>query len=149
MESPVRLWTLNPKYLDSAGLVTVWREALLAQAVLLGRTRGYRNHPQVARFRAQVDPPSVVAAYLRGVYDESLVRGYHFDESKIGRVETRVAITATDGQLAFEWDHLMAKLARRAPEVFRSHKQVLSPESHPLFETIPGPVADWERAAHS
>ena len=27
----MRLWTLHPKYLDAAGLVALWREALLAQ----------------------------------------------------------------------------------------------------------------------
>jgi Pyrimidine dimer DNA glycosylase len=46
----VRLWSLHPKYLDARGLVALWREALLAQAVLRGRTRGYRHHPQLARF---------------------------------------------------------------------------------------------------
>jgi len=142
----VRLWTLHPKHLDSAGLVAVWREALLAQAVLLGRTRGYRNHPQLARFKAQDDPPSAVAAYLRGVHDESLTRGYRFDESKIGGPESRRSITTTAGQLAFEWDHLMAKLARRDPEVFLANKQICSAEPHPLFGIVPGPVADWERA---
>jgi hypothetical protein len=39
-------------YLDGRGLVALWREALLAQAVLRGRTRGYR-HPQLARFRSR------------------------------------------------------------------------------------------------
>ena len=39
----MRLWSLRPKYLDSQGLVALWREGLLAQAVLRGKTRGYRN----------------------------------------------------------------------------------------------------------
>ena len=47
----MRLWTLHPKYLDARGLVALWRESLLAQAVLAGRTRGYRSHPQLERFR--------------------------------------------------------------------------------------------------
>jgi len=38
----MRLWTLHPRYLDPKGLVTAWREALLAQKVLSGATRGYR-----------------------------------------------------------------------------------------------------------
>lgn len=38
----MRLWTLHPKYLDPKGLVALWRETLLAQRVLAGRTRGYR-----------------------------------------------------------------------------------------------------------
>jgi hypothetical protein len=37
----MRLWTLHPRYLDSQGLVALWREGLLAQAVLRNRTRGF------------------------------------------------------------------------------------------------------------
>jgi hypothetical protein len=29
-----RIWSLHPKYLDARGLVALWREGLLAQAVL-------------------------------------------------------------------------------------------------------------------
>ena len=50
------LWSLHPKYRDRAGLTAVWREAPLAQQVLRCTTRGYRHHPQLARFRAQADP---------------------------------------------------------------------------------------------
>jgi len=46
----MRLWSLHPRYLDPKGLVALWREGLLAQAVAAGRTRGYRHHPQLARF---------------------------------------------------------------------------------------------------
>ena len=38
----MRLWSLHPSYLDARGLVALWREGLLAQAVLKGRTRGYQ-----------------------------------------------------------------------------------------------------------
>ena len=38
------------------GLVALWREALLARAVLRGKTRGYRHHPQLHRFRASATP---------------------------------------------------------------------------------------------
>ncbi len=38
----MRLWSLHPRYLDAKGLVALWREALLARAVLRGATRGYR-----------------------------------------------------------------------------------------------------------
>ena len=49
----MRLWSVHPKYLDARGLVALWREALLAQAVLRGRTNGYVHHPQLQRFRTQ------------------------------------------------------------------------------------------------
>lgn len=44
----MRLWSLHPQYLDAKGLVALWREGLLAQAVLAGQTRGYKRHPQLA-----------------------------------------------------------------------------------------------------
>ena len=47
----MRLWTIHPKYLDVKGLVALWREGLLAQKVLSGKTKGYRNHPQLIRFK--------------------------------------------------------------------------------------------------
>jgi hypothetical protein len=47
----MRIWSIHPKYLDIKGLVALWREALLAKHVLEGRTKGYRNHPQLDRFK--------------------------------------------------------------------------------------------------
>jgi len=46
----MRLWSIHPKYLDTKGLVAVWRESLLAKKVLEGKTKGYKNHPQLIRF---------------------------------------------------------------------------------------------------
>jgi len=60
----MRLWSLHPSYLDPQGLVAVWREGLLAQAVLRGQTTGYTRHPQLARFRG-AGALGAMAAYLR------------------------------------------------------------------------------------
>ena len=38
----MRLWSIHPKYLGTKGLVALWREALLAQKVLQGNTKGYK-----------------------------------------------------------------------------------------------------------
>jgi hypothetical protein len=57
----MRLWSLHPCYLDRQGLLALWREALLAQKMLQGQTRGYRFHPQLERFRAQSDPSAAIA----------------------------------------------------------------------------------------
>ncbi len=54
----MRLWSLHPSYLDAKGLVALWREGLLAQAVLSGQTHGYKNHPQLERFKSQPHPRS-------------------------------------------------------------------------------------------
>jgi hypothetical protein len=141
----LRLWSLHPKYLDSRGLVALWREALLAQAVLRGRTRGYRHHPQLARFREQPSPAGCIAAYLRTVHAEAAARGYRFAARKIGRACTTVRVPVTRGQLQFEWRHLMAKLRTRDPQRRRRLAAVRKPLAHPLFRAVPGHVAPWER----
>ena len=143
----MRLWTLHPRYLDAKGLVALWREALLAQAVLRGRTRGYRHHPQLERFREHAAPCSAINAYLRAVHDESIRRGYRFDRAKVGPVRNRVTIAATSGQLEYEWRHLLAKLRSRSLEDYRRWKGVDAPEAHPLFTIAAGARATWERAS--
>lgn len=140
----MRLWTLHPQYLDSRGLVALWREALLAQAVLSGETRGYTRHPQLNRFRATASPYQAIAAYLRVVHAESVRRGFHFDVSKIGNGDNSLVIPATRGQMNYEWDHLKAKLLRRDPSWLQPIESLIRPRPHPLFHIIPGPIADWE-----
>lgn len=142
----MRLWSLHPRYLDRQGLTACWREALLAQAVLAGRTRGYRNHPQLERFREQPDPGAAVGSYLAAVAAEATARGYSFDTGKILRPGRAVPLIAvTDGQVALEWRHLMAKLRARSPGRAGDLAAVVDPGVHPLFRVLPGPVAAWER----
>jgi hypothetical protein len=143
----MRLWSVHPKYLDVQGLVALWREALLAQAVLRGRTKGYRHHPQLERFRSQSAPLAAIGAYLGSVHAESLRRGYHFDRTRIDRVSLAPRrIPVNREQLQFEWRHLLCKLAMRDPEL---HHQLLgdktAPRPHPLFRVREGPVEPWER----
>jgi hypothetical protein len=47
----MRIWSLHPKYLDAKGLVALWRESLLAKQALESKTKGYKNHPQLNRFK--------------------------------------------------------------------------------------------------
>ena len=141
----MRLWTLHPRYLDPQGLVAAWREALLAQKVLAGETRGYRQHPQLARFQAQAQPRAAIATFLAGLAAEARQRGYQFDASKISRRRFAGQIPETDGQLLYEWAHLKAKLRKRAPQLARQFRNVTRPEPHPLFRIVPGGVRDWEK----
>lgn len=143
----MRLWSLHPKYLDPVGLVALWREALLAQAVLRGQTRGYTRHPQLERFRVHPHPRLAINAYLAAVHAEAARRGYAFDRAKVGPVRAVAPIAVTTGQLAFEWRHLRGKLAVRSPDVLARWDTVADPECHPLFRPHPGDVATWERAA--
>ena len=139
----MRLWTLHPQYLDAQGLVALWREALLAQKVLCGLTRGYRHHPQLARFRELADPVAGIASYLAGVHAEAERRGYRFDAGKIRPQRWPGQIEASTGQLDFEWRHLRAKLALRNPD--RLPTLPAAPLAHPLFRLVPGGIAPWEK----
>lgn len=143
----MRLWSLHPKYLDPQGLVALWREALLARAVLRGETRGYTQHPQLDRFKAHPQPRSAINSYLAAILAEAVGRGYVFDRGKIGPVRTVQPISVSSGQLALEWEHLRNKLAARNPAMLAKWEGVTSPVCHPLFRRRPGPVASWERAS--
>ena len=140
----MRLWTLHPKYLDARGLVALWREALLAQAVLGDKTSGYIHHPQLIRFRRHPFPLELIGYYLQSIHAESIRRGYRFDVTKIIRTGQADRILVTDGQLSYEWKHLKAKLHIRSPVWLTSLEPLSSPDAHPLFEITPGPVEDWE-----
>lgn len=143
----MRLWSLHPKYLDSQGLVALWREALLAKAVLQGNTRGYLKHPQLDRFRLQLEPRSAICAYLSFVHQEATARGFSFDESKIELPEGRswTPISVTSGQLQYEWIHLLKKLSIRNPPLHRKWGAIEMPQCHPLFLVCPGNIESWER----
>ena len=139
----MRLWTLHPRHLDARGLVALWREGLLARAVLRGRTRGYRHHPQLERFRAHPHPVAAINTYLAEVLAEAHRRGYRFDARKIRGRRTAVRIRTTTGQVRDEWSHLLRKLRVRSPQAYRLARGV-PPLAHRLFRLGPGPVAPWE-----
>jgi hypothetical protein len=144
----MRIWTLHPKYLDPQGLVALWREGLLARAVLRGETRGYRHHPQLQRFRQHSAPRAAINSYLSCVWAEAAGRGYSFDRSKLGPVRPLAPITCTAGQLEYEWQHLLRKLRSRSPASYRACRVVTEPLPHPLFRIVAGPVEEWERTGH-
>ena len=64
--------------------------------------------------------------------------------SSVAPVSVR-PIPVTEGQVAHEWQHLLAKLAERSPELHATFREVVTPEVHPLFQVVPGPIEDWER----
>lgn len=141
----MRLWSIHPRYLDPQGLVALWREALLARAVLRGATKGYRAHPQLERFRSHASPRYAVNAYLRAVHDEALLRGYAFDRTKVGPIRSIEAIAVTHGQLEYEWEHLLRKFSVRSTAHYRRWRSLRLPECHPLFLRREGGVEPWER----
>ncbi|MDD5303897.1 MAG: pyrimidine dimer DNA glycosylase/endonuclease V [Elusimicrobia bacterium] len=140
----MRLWSLHPSHLDARGLTALWREALLAQKVLRGLTRGYQRHPQLARFRAHPKPLAAIASYLAAVSGEAVRRGYAFDARKIGGSRSKVKIAVTRGQIAHERGHLLRKLKARSPKDYAAQRKI-KVRLHPMFRARAGGVADWER----
>ncbi|HZW11583.1 MAG TPA: pyrimidine dimer DNA glycosylase/endonuclease V [Noviherbaspirillum sp.] len=141
----MRLWSINPKLLDKIGLVALWREALLAQKVLLGQTKGYKFHPQLVRFQACVDPVLAIGCYLGEVATEAERRGYRFDSTKIVKRGNCPSVPVHQGQMEYEWKHLLAKLQVRSPAVYETHHGISMPSAHPMFHIVPGGIETWER----
>lgn len=106
----MRLWTLHPKMLDTKGLVALWREGLLALNVLQGKTKGYKNHPQLDRFKPEF---KTLVAYLHTVVDEAEKRNYKFNRAKLPKLEPYNMIKVSIGQFQYEWNHLRQKLLIR------------------------------------
>lgn len=142
----MRLWSLDPALLDRRALVAGWREALLAQKVLAGGTRGYTHHPQLTRFRAVAQPGGAIGTYLTGLADAAEERGYAFNRSLIlAGAGTPTRLTVTTGQLDHEWAHLRAKVAVRDAQWDREVLASAKPGPHPMFDVVEGPVEPWER----
>lgn len=139
----MRLWSIHPDLLDRAALVAGWREGLLAQMVLRGLTTGYRNHPQLERFRTLEDPVTGIATWLAALADAADARGYRFDRTRITVPAGAERLTLTEDQLDLEWAHLRAKVYARDPAWA---ERLTAPRPHPMFDLVPGPVASWERA---
>ena len=139
----MRLWSIHPKYLDSKGLVALWRETLLAKKVLQGETKGYKNHPQLKRFKDL--PIKFINTYIYFIWKESCSRGYCFDKRNLTRPRTKDTISVTKGQLEYEFKHLKKKLKTRHPERYRLLLKEKSIKANPLFRVKKGPIEPWEK----
>ncbi len=144
LTSPMRLWSLHPKHLDTKGLVAVWREGLLAKKVLEGKTKGYRNHPQLIRFKQHLHPLKALNYYLLIVQEEATKRGYSFDKTKISSGTCLHTIPLTKGQFSYEQTHLQKKLIVRDMEKSNENKQTKW-KPHPLFTLVKGTIEFWEK----
>ena len=124
---------------------------MLAQAVLLGRTKGWQRHSQLHRFQVHEEPLAAIGFYLRHIHDEARTREYRYDQRKIvAPVEHVDAIAVTTGQLHYEFWILKERLKRRAPykfqDLLRRERREAGPTPHPLFTVVEGPVAPWEKS---
>ena len=141
----MRLWTINFKYLDTKGLVALWREALLAKNVLEGLTKGYKNHPQLIRFYTHENSIDVINAYLFEVYKEASARGYKFDVAKVGKfdAENLSKIAVTRGQIEYEFSFLQEKLKLRDLKKYKENLKVKNIEISTIFTKIDGEIEPW------
>lgn len=140
----MRIWSLHPKYLDTKGLLALWRETLLAKHVLEEKTKGYKNHPQLNRFKNVPNSLDCINQYLSEVYFDSLKRGYNFNKSKINWNFIPQNIEVTSGQILYEKQHLLKKLQIRDIEKLNQLKKVKVLEVNPIFNIIEGEISDWE-----
>ncbi|MBM7558466.1 pyrimidine dimer DNA glycosylase/endonuclease V [Marinitoga litoralis] len=141
----MRLWSIHPIYLDVKGLLACWREGLLAKKVLEGKTKGYKNHPQLIRFKNYDYPLKAINAFLYQIYLEAKKRGYNFDGSKIEHIFLEEKIKVTSGQVKYEFEHLLNKLKFRDIELYNKLKDLESIEINEIFEQIPGDIESWEK----
>lgn len=141
----MRIWSFHPKYLDTKGLVALWRETLLAKNVLENKTKGYKNHPQLDRFKNSTHPLDDINYYLSIVFVEASTRNFNFDKEKFNQKNKIIKQKVTEGQLRYEFEHLKQKLLKRDPKKLEEIKIVQLPELHPLFEIINGNIESWEK----
>jgi len=124
--------------------VALWRETILAKHVLEGRTKGYRNHPQLIRFKQSDHPLDRINQYLATVYEEATRRGYTFDKEKIDWNFSSSLMKVTSGQLQYEKEHLLRKLNVRDPQRSDLVKAISKIDPHPMFKVVKGGIEAWE-----
>lgn len=143
----MRIWSIHPKYLDAKGFVALWRETLLAKNVLEGKTKAYRNHPQLDRFKQTDKALDAINHYLAVVYNEAIERSYNFDRNKVNWDFVPIKMLTTSGQVKYEVEHLLKKLKIRDEVKFKELNELENFEAHPMFEIVNGGVEKWERIA--
>jgi hypothetical protein len=165
----MRIWSLHPKYLDSKGLTALWRETLLGKHVLENKTKGYKNHPQLIRFKKYPDPLFAINFYLREIYLEAKNRNYNYDKNKFDfslfkKLKYSEKIFVNTEQVEYEIKHLLKKLKVRDAKKYKELNTELKKvkelkiknknpnqkegqsilEIHPLFKIKIGGIEEWE-----
>lgn len=160
----MRLWSFHPKYLDfPKGLGGLWKESLQASRIIInpGRKMKHYNHPQTIRFKKCAMPITSITLYLNEVYKNALtcrtkkgnVPNYNRNliPNTYVSLDQLEPILVTDGQIAFEWDHLMHKLKKRDVDRYNVYKffNLSDIELNPVFKLVPGPIEFWEKGKHA
>lgn len=109
-----------------------------------GNTKGYKNHPQLIRFKAVEKPLEAINQYLAEVWDEATRRGYNFNRNKIDFDFKKIKIEVTTGQMQYEFNHLLKKLEQRDPERFKQIENLKMVDCAEIFEVKEGEIEKWE-----
>ncbi|MCW6161109.1 MAG: pyrimidine dimer DNA glycosylase/endonuclease V [Candidatus Micrarchaeales archaeon] len=143
----MRIWSIKLEWLDSIGLVALWRESLLARAVLEGKTVGYVNHPQLERFKGSKNPLASIETYLYRVLEEAKRRRFGFDSEKIrySIVDKGIKIPVSQGQLDYELEPLKFKLKNRSQEYYNRIADIKKGVPNQIFFSHPGKIESWEK----
>lgn len=143
----MRLWSIHPQYLDTRGLTACWRETLLARKVLQGKTKGYKNHPQLKRFKALRDPLKAINLYLATIFLEAKRRNYNFDWKKLSTATKKITplLKVSFGQMKYEFEHLQKKLKKRTPKKYNENLNLKKIQPNQIFRICRGDREDWEK----
>lgn len=142
----MRLWSIHPKYLDTKGLVAVWRESLLARKVLEGKTKGYKHHPQLNRFIQSNNALEAINQYLYEIYKESVIRKFNFDKTKIYISKDKIdKIRVNSEQTRYEFELLKSKLIKRDYKKYLELNSIDTIELNPIFYEVFGKIEKWEK----
>lgn len=149
----MRLWSVHPRYLDRQGLLGLWREGLLAQKVLGAGPPydvPYGKHPQLDRFKLHKEPIVAISYYLKQVFLEADRRFYKFNKTLIVEPDGNpwtCKLWVPQGQIEYEFKHLMNKLKNRDPVLYKHNQKETSIKVHPLFTVNQESqeVSQWER----
>lgn len=119
----------------------------MALKVLEGNTHGYKNHPQLIRFKKCSNATKAINTYLWYLLDESLLRGYLFNKEKINidneKYEEKIIVTK--GQVEYEMKLLLHKLEKRDVNVYKEVIKIQEIEVNSIFRIIEGGIAEWEK----
>jgi hypothetical protein len=102
------------------------------------------NRSSLFRFKTADNPQESIAAYLWFIADEADKRNFKFNRGKIVKNCDCRQIKVTEGQLEYEFRHLLSKLKVRDPKRYEELKAIKKIKYHPLFRKVDGDIEDWE-----
>lgn len=147
----MRLWSLNPKYLDPLGLSRNYFEGLRGYNTLIGLTKIWKNHSQLIRFK-KYDPIPYLSFYLQNVLEEAIRRDLDWTTQSILKPITNdytQSMSVTEGQIEYEINWLHHKMKNRQ-KVHQKYIDLLESERNnvelnPIFYKVSGDIEFWEK----